>query len=292
MAFDQTFLDLLVHPLHKTPLAADGDGAALQGDTDKFPVVRGVPLLLPPQTGQEGHAFNYQEHYEQDAIAFDYFAEWHPVHKEENRRLHQQILKMVPHDAAVVLDVGCGGAWLAKALIPKGKTVLSMDISTTNPMRAVQEVPAPRHFGLVADVYSLPVRDNSVDCIVASEIIEHVEDPGRFIACLYRVLKPGGTLIVTTPYNEIIQQSLCIHCNRLTPHNAHIHSFTREKIAGLAPADAASVMTKIFNSKVLVNLQIHLLMKSFPFGLWSAADKVFVSAFGKRAMRLMLAVRK
>lgn len=292
MALQQTFLDLLVHPVNKAPLTADNAQQALQGGPDTFRIIRNVPVLLPNQDDNRQEAFNYQEHYEQDAIAFDYFADWHPVHKEENRRLHQQILKMVPAAATTILDVGCGGAWLAKALIPRGKTVISMDISTTNPVRAMEEVPSDRHFGLVADVYSLPVKENSIDCIVASEIIEHVKDPQLFLACLFKVLKPGGTIIVTTPYNEIIQKSLCIHCNQLTPHNAHIHSFTRDKITALAPAAAVSLATRIFNSKVLVNLQIHLLMRSFPFWLWSAADKFFVSAFGKRAMRLMLVVKK
>lgn len=287
---NDTYLELLVHPVSKTALRYDPAQQTLSGDNDIFPIVKGVPVLLPRQEDKD--TFDYRDHYEKDAVAFDYFADWHPVHKEENRRLHQQILRQVPADARLVLDVGCGGAWLASALVPEGRQVISMDISTTNPIRAVEVVQSPQHFGLVADVYSLPVKPGTVDCIVASEIIEHVKDPELFLACLFNALRPGGTLIVTTPFNETIQQSLCIHCNRLTPHNAHIHSFTREKIRSLAPKMATALQTRTFNSKILVNLQLHLLMKSFPFALWSAIDGTLNKLFGKRALRLMLVVKK
>lgn len=289
---NDTFLDLLVHPVSKKPLRYDTDKALLTDGSDNFPVIKGVPVLLPQEAANQKEAFNYRDHYEKDAEAFDYFAEWHPVHKEENRRLHQQILGQIPADAKVVLDVGCGGAWLASALVPAGRQVISMDISTINPARAVEVVQSPQHWGLVADVYSLPIRPGTVDCIIASEIIEHVKDPELFLACLFNVLKPGGTLIVTTPFNETIQQSLCIHCNRLTPHNAHIHSFTREKIKALAPKMATSLKTRTFNSKVLVNLQLHLLLRFLPFPLWSLLDATLNGLFSKRALRLMLIVKK
>jgi 2-polyprenyl-3-methyl-5-hydroxy-6-metoxy-1,4-benzoquinol methylase len=286
------FLHLLVHPLSKTDLHLENNALQTSDGSGIFKVIKGVPILLPRMEDNAKEAFNYQDHYEKDALAFDYFADWHPVHKEENRRLHQQIVHQIPKEAQAVLDVGCGGAWLAKELIPQGKKVMSMDISTTNPIRAVELVASENHFGLVADVFHLPIQPNSFDCIVASEIIEHVKDPELFLACLFNVLKPGGTLIVTTPFNESIQQSLCIHCNQLTPHNAHIHSFTAEKIKSIAPKLAGKLKTKTFNSKVLVNLQLHLLLKFMPFGMWKLTDGFFHRFMGKRDMRLMLIVKK
>jgi 2-polyprenyl-3-methyl-5-hydroxy-6-metoxy-1,4-benzoquinol methylase/uncharacterized protein YbaR (Trm112 family) len=287
------FLDLLVHPLSREPLIYQEAGTSLVSGGDIFPCLAGVPVLLPPKSAMEtAGVFNYQEHYEQDAKAFDYFEEWQSVHREENRRLHEQILSRIPADARTILDVGCGGAWLAKALIPEGRSVISMDISTTNPLRAMEVVPSERHFGLIADVFHLPLREAAVDCIVASEIIEHVQDPELFIARLFRALKPGGCLIITTPFNEVIPKSLCIHCNQLTPHNAHIHSFTKEKLKAMAPGQATSVKTATFNSKVLINLHIHVLLRFLPFRLWLLFDKTANTLFGSKAMRLMLVVKK
>ena len=77
--------------------------------------------------------------------------------------------------------------------------------------------PNEKHFGITADSFHLPFNDNSFDSIIASEIIEHVYDPEGFIKELFRVVKKGGSLIVTTPYKEKIIYYLCVHCNQKTP---------------------------------------------------------------------------
>lgn len=287
------YLGLLVHPVSKKKLQYYDAGTYLSTGTqaEQFLVVKNVPVLLPPDSENTSN-FNYQEHYEKDAETYDYFADWEEGPQEEARRLRQHILKEIPQQAKWVLDIGCGGGWLAKALCAKGQCVISTDISSKNPIKAVDNIPEPTHFGLVADAFSLPIKKNSIDCVVSSEVIEHVPDPKAFIASLYEVLVPGGTLIITTPYNEKIQQSLCIHCNHLTPHNAHLHSFTRKKIEFLAPAGAVGVRTSIFNSKALVILHLHLLLRFLPFGLWNIADRIMLNLSRKKALRLMLVLKK
>lgn len=48
----------------------------------------------------------------------------------------------------------------------------------------------------------LPIADSTYDLIVAAEVIEHLENP-RFLAReWFRLLRPGGTLVVSTPNNE------------------------------------------------------------------------------------------
>lgn len=54
----------------------------------------------------------------------------------------------------------------------------------------------------VAEAYALPFKDNSVDQIVAGEIIEHLDDPAAFIKECFRVLKKGGWLSISTPHEE------------------------------------------------------------------------------------------
>ncbi len=46
---------------------------------------------------------------------------------------------------------------------------------------------------------SIPLRDDSVDTVIALELLEHVTDPGAVLRELARVLKPGGTVIVSVP---------------------------------------------------------------------------------------------
>ncbi|MBT3720052.1 class I SAM-dependent methyltransferase [archaeon] len=45
----------------------------------------------------------------------------------------------------------------------------------------------------------IPLKDNSIDNIIAGEIIEHLENPMNFVKECYRVLKQNGLLILTTP---------------------------------------------------------------------------------------------
>jgi len=283
-------LDILADPVTQKPLCYNEQIHKFTGESGTFDIIKDVPVLLPKE--EEKSTFNYQQHYEEDAKAFDYFEEWHPVYREENRRLHQQILNAIPAKADIILDVGCGGAWLASALIPQGKKVISMDISTTNPLRAMEVVSSPSHSGLVADVFHLPIRKNSVDCIVAAEIIEHVKDPQLFIASLFNVLKPGGRLIITTPYNETIQYSLCIHCNKRTPHHAHIHSFTEAKIKSLSPSLASGTVTRVFNNKLIINFKLHMLLRFLPFRLWSFVDGIVCRLVKQKSLRLMMVVKK
>jgi ubiquinone/menaquinone biosynthesis C-methylase UbiE len=42
--------------------------------------------------------------------------------------------------------------------------------------------------------------DDSFDCVIASDVFEHVPDLDRLLAEVYRVLKPGGVLFFTTPF--------------------------------------------------------------------------------------------
>jgi ubiquinone/menaquinone biosynthesis C-methylase UbiE len=48
-------------------------------------------------------------------------------------------------------------------------------------------------------VFALPVRDESFDCVVCSQVIEHIPFDDAIFAELRRVLRPGGLLVLGTP---------------------------------------------------------------------------------------------
>ncbi len=305
MAIAPAFLQILAHPLTKRPLQYDQTTNTLTDPetSASFAIKENVPLLIMSETNNElketgahqraGTSFDYKDHYQKDASTYDYFEEADSlVEREEINRLHQTILANIPGPAQWILDTGCGGGWLAKCLAPKGKNIISMDISDINPIKVVRQLPVDNHYGLVADVFELPLKAESMDCIVASEIIEHVSDPKRFLECLFGALKPGGRIIATTPYNEKIQSSLCIHCNQLTPHNAHLHSFTENSIRKLVPSNAKGSETLVFNSKLLVRSHLQKMLSFLPASIWRSLDSATISLTGKKAYRLMLTIDK
>ena len=268
-----------------------------------YPVEGGVPRLLRPEPEavsaksdahqKLGSTFRYREHYQKDAEVFDYFLAYEDgASRHEIRRLHEMIAREVPAEARTLLDVGCGNAWVAGHFCPEGKEVISLDIAPRNPEKAIEKYPDPGHFALVADVYDLPFPEGSLDCVIASEIIEHVADPRLFLEKLLHVLRPGGKLIVTTPFAEKIAYSLCVHCNLPTPHNAHLHSFTKDTMARLLRRDqVAKLKMSTFSNKALTKLQTHPLLKMLPLPAWKLIDRL-ANMIVRKPARLMLTVEK
>jgi ubiquinone/menaquinone biosynthesis C-methylase UbiE len=217
---------------------------------------------------------NYVEHYQLDALAFDYFApSTDPATVHEERRLHEEILSRLPETARTVLDVGCGRGWVADALFPRGKCVISFDLARPNVEEVARRHSGNNHLAVVGDVLDLPFRDHSMDAIISSEVMEHVADLPTYLVELIRVTKPGGRIIISTPYAEKIQYSLCIHCNRATPLHAHLHSFNERAIAELlAPFPGIRYRTHTFSNKALTLLRTYPLLRSLPFPLWRWVD--------------------
>lgn len=216
------------------------------------------------------------DHYKKDAVEFDYFEEKKGATAHDERRLREYIISKIPKDVKSILDVGCGNGWVAKEFLPEGKQVYSLDISVTNPVKVKKLYPDEKHIGITADSFHLPFNNNSFDCIIASEIIEHVFNPAGFVNELFRVVKKGGSLIVTTPYKEKLIYYLCIHCNQKTPANAHIHSFDEKKLENFySGSDLESFKHETFGNKVLIFLRTYVVLQYFPFWVWKLKDKFF-----------------
>lgn len=108
-----------------------------------------------------------------------------------------------------VIDVGCGAGRHSYEAYRRGADVIAFDQNAGElaevdtmfaAMAAEGEAPASAKAQVVAgDALALPYPDASFDCVIASEILEHVPDDRTAIAELTRVLRPGGTLAVTVP---------------------------------------------------------------------------------------------
>ena len=99
-----------------------------------------------------------------------------------------------------VLDLGCGGGFMAEPLARQGARVIGVDPS------APAIAAAKRHAeesGLAIDYHvgtgeRLPVADNAVDIVVCVDVLEHVHDLDAVIGEIRRVLKPGGLFLFDT----------------------------------------------------------------------------------------------
>jgi 2-polyprenyl-3-methyl-5-hydroxy-6-metoxy-1,4-benzoquinol methylase len=106
----------------------------------------------------------------------------------------------------VLLDYGAGVGNLTRRLLGLG---VFSDIS------AVDLLPEPAGLKLSQWLHQdlnepIPCHDAKFDVVIASEVIEHLENP-RFTAReLYRLCRPGGHVILTTPNNESIRSLLAL----------------------------------------------------------------------------------
>lgn len=59
------------------------------------------------------------------------------------------------------------------------------------------------------DIMNSTLVDNNFDLILCSEVLEHVPNPEKALATLYRIVKPGGIVVVTTPQRFSVLELCC-----------------------------------------------------------------------------------
>lgn len=102
----------------------------------------------------------------------------------------------------VALDVGSGPgnvtASLARAAGPDG-VALGVDISEPMLARAVRNEAGPQVGFIKADAQRLPLRDNTVDVVISTAVLQLIPKPAAALAEMVRVLRDGGRLAVMVP---------------------------------------------------------------------------------------------
>ncbi len=107
--------------------------------------------------------------------------------------IYPKVLSLLPPPPARVLDAGAGEGYLSGLLAGRGYRVEACDYSPAG--FKAQGVPFHR-----ADLSeAIPLPDASFDIVVAVEVLEHLENQARFIREALRVVRPGGTVVLTTP---------------------------------------------------------------------------------------------
>ena len=112
-------------------------------------------------------------------------------------RLDEILWRLLPPRSVAprVLDVGCGTGHQMRLLAEKGYEVSGVDGSEEMLRYAERNNPGARLRR--GDVEALPFEDGSFDAVICIEVLRYLSDPSRSLEEIARVLKPGGTAIVT-----------------------------------------------------------------------------------------------
>ncbi|MBI4681487.1 MAG: class I SAM-dependent methyltransferase [Nitrospirae bacterium] len=104
-----------------------------------------------------------------------------------------------------ILDVGCEGGYVSQKLMGTGADVVSFDIcfDALKYFRNKTKNSHSESTPLQAFAHAIPLKDESVDAIVCTEVIEHAPYPDAIIKELSRVIRKGGKIILTFPNEKL-----------------------------------------------------------------------------------------
>jgi SAM-dependent methyltransferase len=182
--------ELLADPRTGEPLTLDEDGARA-----------GERLLAPRQGGVL--RFVESESYAQSfGREWNWFAQTQLDRPGENRTESRQTFAaktgLAPADleGKTVLEIGCGMGRFAEVAASYGANVVGIDLSAAVDAAHGNLGERPNTAFLQADVFDLPLREESFDLVYSIGVLHHTPDTRAAFLQLPRLLKPGGQIAI------------------------------------------------------------------------------------------------
>lgn len=154
-----------------------------------------------------------------------------------------------------IADAGAGRGGLSLAVARKGFKVTAIDAAESCLAKFNDEANQLGIKRIVSQLETIPFDGAAFDIVMASEAIEHLDDPEKAIVELFRITKNGGYLIVSVPYSETLREVVCPHCLKdFIPHG-HKHSFNPAGLKKILEKAGFTVLdTKIINNMLTARL--------------------------------------
>ncbi len=131
------------------------------------------------------------------------------------KALAEALLKVLNYD--VVADLGAGEGTLSQLLAQRAKKVIAVDLS---PKMAEFGQELAHKNGLknveyrIGDIEEPPIDDKSLDLAVLSQALHHAEHPQRAIDAAFKILKPGGRLIILDLVQHQFEEARELYADR------------------------------------------------------------------------------
>jgi polyprenyldihydroxybenzoate methyltransferase/3-demethylubiquinol 3-O-methyltransferase len=196
---------------------------------------------------------------------WDEYGAYAPLHSMNDLRIpfiRDNLLKTVanhqpgkPLSAMKILDVGCGGGLLTEPLGRLGASVMGIDpvdenIKIARHHKSFDPVLDKRIEYRVCSVEEIVEETaETFDAVIASEVVEHVIELETFIQCCCQVLKPGGSLFITTINKTQLSYALAIVFSEqiagFVPKGTHMWEkfVSPEKLESILESNGLSVLT-------------------------------------------------
>jgi ubiquinone/menaquinone biosynthesis C-methylase UbiE len=138
-------------------------------------------------------------------------------------------------DGKTVVDLGCGdGQWSIEISNHHNPKLIGIDYNDLRLERYKQHIPgAEAKFGSCLEI---PLDDNTADVVMFHQVLEHIPQPVDALKEVYRVLKPGGWLMLSVP-NEGTWLKQQVQYRWLEPHalksTDHVNFFTASSLRNI-----------------------------------------------------------
>ena len=140
-----------------------------------------------------------------------------------------------------ILDLGCGNGYVTSILANLGHKVVGVDGSRDGIEIARSTYPQLRFYAcFLYDPNFCNVVDGLLDCVISMEVVEHLYYPRKLFCLSNELLKPGGFLIISTPYHGYLKNLALSLLNGWDRHfgvkvdGGHIKFFSRKTLSFLA----------------------------------------------------------
>ncbi|MQA62733.1 MAG: methyltransferase domain-containing protein [Actinophytocola sp.] len=193
---------------------------------------------------------------------------------EENywyRRHEAAYQALLPYCAdATVLEAGCGEGYGAGLIAAVARRVIALDYdepTTCHVARGYPEIEVVR-----GNLAYLPMRGASIDVVANFQVIEHLWDQDGFLAECFRVLRPGGRLLCTTPNRLTFTPDSDVplnpfHTRELAPSELdqllRDNGFQVERLHGLHHGDGVRALDDRYGGSI-ITAQLDVVMGHLP----------------------------
>lgn len=127
----------------------------------------------------------------------DFVTDYKRTIESDPRNRYYRLIQLIPAQSKIV-DLGCGWGTFSKMMEEKGNIVLGID-NSENEIEICKTVWGNTETLKFEHKEIYDIKDESFECVVSTQVIEHVHNPGNYLHQCNRVLGNGGLLIISLP---------------------------------------------------------------------------------------------
>jgi SAM-dependent methyltransferase len=170
----------------------------------------------------------------------------HPIDLASRKDALAQVKRCMPNANAAIMEIGCSSGFLIKDLVKSFpmSTVVGVDV-VKEPLYKLAKV-LPGTPLIRFDLLRCPLPEQSIDVIVMLNVLEHIEEDVRALKNAFKLLKPGGSLVIEVPAGPSLYDT----------YDAELHHFRRYS--------ATELKQKLIDAGFNVARQSHLGFLLYP----------------------------